>query len=78
MQTLNVEAHVGADGHLRVDVPVELPPGSLRAVLVVDDTGIAEGHPMETALLSQNALAEEWDRPEEEKAWKHLQSAMSS
>ena len=28
-----------------------------------------------TALLSEAALAEDWDRPEEDAAWSHLQSA---
>jgi len=27
----------------------------------------------ETALLSEPALGEDWDRPEEDKAWSHLQ-----
>lgn len=27
----------------------------------------------ETALLSEQALAEDWDRPEEDEAWSHLQ-----
>jgi hypothetical protein len=78
MQTLMVEAHVGDDGHLRVDVPTDLPTGHIKAVLVLDDVNSLESHPMETALLSQQALAEDWDRPEEDEAWKHLQSAMSS
>jgi len=78
MQTLMVEAHVGDDGHLRVDVPTDLPTGDIKAVLVLDDVESLELHPMETALLSQQALAEDWERPEEEEAWKHLQSAMSS
>ncbi|MGE3887221.1 MAG: hypothetical protein AB7H81_12370 [Vicinamibacterales bacterium] len=29
--------------------------------------------PSETALLSEAALAEDWSRPEEDEAWKHLQ-----
>jgi hypothetical protein len=29
----------------------------------------------ETALLSEFALAEDWNRPEEEAAWRHLQPA---
>lgn len=29
----------------------------------------------ETALLSEQALAEDWSRPEEAEAWSHLQSA---
>ena len=28
----------------------------------------------ETALLSEAALAEDWDRPEEDEAWSYLQS----
>jgi len=32
----------------------------------------------ETALLSEAALAEDWDRPEEEVAWSHLQSAQQA
>jgi len=28
----------------------------------------------ETALMSESALAEDWLRPEEDKAWSHLQS----
>lgn len=28
----------------------------------------------ETALLSEAALAEDWDRPEEDAVWSHLQS----
>lgn len=29
----------------------------------------------DTALLSEAALAEDWNRPEEDKAWAHLQQA---
>lgn len=29
----------------------------------------------ETALLSEEALAEDWNRTEEEEAWSHLQQA---
>ena len=29
----------------------------------------------ETALLSEQALAEDWNKPEEEEAWSHLQPA---
>ena len=32
----------------------------------------AIGRP-ETALLSEAALAKDWERPEEDEAWKHLQ-----
>jgi len=32
----------------------------------------------ETALLSEKALAQDWNRPEEEAAWAHLQPRKSS
>ncbi len=35
------------------------------------DTSTAEIS--ETALLSEQSLAEDWNRPEEDKAWSHLQ-----
>lgn len=31
----------------------------------------------ETALLSEPALAEDWNRPEEDEAWSHLQAVVS-
>jgi hypothetical protein len=37
---------------------------------------ILEEEPVaETALLCEAALAEDWNRPEEDEAWAHLQSA---
>jgi len=30
------------------------------------------GYPLETAILSEAALAEDWDSPQEDEAWKHL------
>ena len=36
-----------------------------------------ELHPNATALLSEAALAEDWNRPEEDTAWSHLQPARS-
>jgi hypothetical protein len=34
----------------------------------------AAAGPSENALLSEAALAEDWDRPEEDEAWSHLQA----
>ena len=45
---------------------------SRRALLVILDEPGAIGD--ETALLSEAALAD-WNRPEEDAAWSHLQSA---
>jgi len=37
----------------------------------------AEPRADEAALLSETALAEDWDRPEEDAAWSYLQPAES-
>ena len=66
-----VEAVIDERGNVRLLEPVR--PGGVRRALVT----ILEEHPTdrpaETALLSETALAEDWERPEEDEAWKHLQ-----
>jgi hypothetical protein len=64
-----VEAVIDERGNVTLLEPVH--PGGVRRALVT----ILEEQPMggETALLSETALAEDWDRPEEDEAWKHLQ-----
>ena len=41
----------------------------VRVILLDDSPASAE-----TALLSEDALAEDWNREEEDEAWQHLQS----
>ncbi len=36
MTTVKTSASVDNDGHLRVDVPTQLPPGQVDVVLVID------------------------------------------
>ncbi|MEW6360470.1 MAG: hypothetical protein AB1696_29335 [Planctomycetota bacterium] len=66
-----VEAVVDEQGNVRLLEPVHLP--AARRALVT----ILESEPItivaETALLSEPALAQDWDRPEEDAAWSHLQ-----
>jgi len=66
-----VEAVVDDEGRVRLLQPVHL--GSIRRALVVilDEP---EGIDDETALLSEASLSD-WNRPEEDAAWSHLQSA---
>lgn len=67
-----IEATVGKDGTVRLHKKVKLP-GPRRAIVTIlldETTPVAE-----TALLSESALAEDWNRPEEDEAWAHLQSA---
>jgi len=66
-----VEAVIGKDGTVRLLEAVPLP-GPRRALVTILDEEPAVV-PNETALLSQAALAADWDRPEEDAAWSHLQ-----
>ncbi len=74
LQTL--EAVIDEQGNVRLLEPISLP--TARRALVT----ILEGEPIsaipETALLSEPALAEDWNRPEEDEAWSHLQQVQSS
>ena len=65
-----VEAVIDEQGNVKLLEPVR--PTSARRALVT----ILEEEPVtETARLSEAALAEDWNRPEEDEAWAHLQSA---
>ena len=68
------EATVDPSGnvHLKESLPFT---GPRRAVVVIlDDATPALD---ETALLSEAALAVDWNRPEEDAAWAYLQSEKS-
>jgi len=66
-----VEAVVDDQGKVRLLQPVHLGSSRRALVVILDEPG-AIGD--ETALLSEAALAD-WNRPEEDAAWSHLQSA---
>ena len=68
MRTL--EAVVERDGHIRLLEPVELPRSRRVLVTILEDEYVGAS---ETALLSEAALGEDWNREEEEEAWRHLQ-----
>ena len=63
-----IEAVVEKDGSLRLLENVDLRAGE-RALVTL----LGEDDPSETALLSQPALAADWEREEEDEAWAHLQ-----
>lgn len=66
-----VEATIDEQGIVRLQEAVALS-GPHRALVTILEE---EPHVNATALLSEAALAEDWDRPEEEAAWLHLQPA---
>jgi hypothetical protein len=65
-----VEAVIETDGSVRLVEPVRVPRPRRALVTILDEDSESE-----TTLLSEAALAEDWDRPEEEEAWRHLQPA---
>ncbi len=64
-----VEATIDEQGNVRLLEPVQLPKAQRAFVTILTD----EIDIPETALLSEPSLAEDWNRPEEEAAWSHLQ-----
>ncbi len=66
-----IEAVIDERGNVRLLEPVQLPAARRALVTILEErpaAGIAE-----SALLSEAALAEDWNRPEEDEAWSHLQ-----
>ena len=45
--------------------------------LVEADLEMSDASSMETTLLSEKSLARDWDTPEEDEAWLHLESLPS-
>lgn len=66
-----VEAIVETDGKVRLLEDVQLTK-SRRALVTILEDEPASTFPV-TALLSEQALADDWNRPEEDEAWSHLQ-----
>jgi hypothetical protein len=66
-----VEAIIEPDGKVQLLEDVQLTESHRALVTILDDEP-ASTVPV-TALLSEQALAEDWNRPEEDEAWSHLQ-----
>ena len=65
-----LKAVVEKDGSLRLLEDIELETGEQVLVTV----HVAEPSENDTALLSEAALAQDWEREEEDEAWTHLQN----
>ena len=63
-----VEATIETDGRIHLLEPIRLGHSCRAIVTIIEEPNVAE-----TALLSQQTLAHDWERPEEEVAWSHLQ-----
>ncbi len=70
IQTVEAVVETGGQVRLLSDVRITSPRRALVMILEEPPPGV----PGETALLSEAALVD-WNRPEEDAAWAHLQSA---
>jgi hypothetical protein len=68
-----VEAVIDERGTIRLLEPVQVARNHRALVTILDEDPAPSVH--ETALLSERALAEDWNRPEEDAAWSYLQQA---
>lgn len=68
-----VEAIIEPDGRVLLLESVQIKEPRRALVTILEDEPAARIS--ETALMSEQALAEDWSRPEEDAAWSHLQRA---
>lgn len=64
----SVEATIETNGEVHLLEPLHVDHICRAIVTIID-----EPHIPESALLSQSSLSHDWDRPEEDAAWSHLQ-----
>ncbi|MDZ7292401.1 MAG: hypothetical protein ONB44_22545 [candidate division KSB1 bacterium] len=67
-----VQAVIDKNGQVRLLENVQLSKPR-RALVTILDEEVFDEIPNITALLSESALATDWNRPEEDEAWAHLQ-----
>jgi len=67
-----IEAVIDKQGKVQLLQDVRLSQSRRALVTILEEKPMVAVS--ETALLSEAALAEDWDRPEEDEAWSYLQS----
>ncbi len=68
-----LEAIIDEGGHVQLLEKIELKAAHKALVTILDEP--AQPNANETALLSEVSLEQDWNRPEEDAAWSHLQPA---
>lgn len=69
-----VEAIIEPNGEVRLVEPVHVSSPRRALVTILEESPSVH----DAAVLSEGALAEDWNRPEEDAAWAHLQPGKSS
>ena len=65
-----VEAEIDEQGNVRLLEAIQLSSVRRALVTILED---GEGDTFDTALVSEAALASDWNKPKEVQAWSHLQ-----
>ena len=68
-----VEAVIEPNGEVHLVEPIRVQSPRLALVTILEEAPIVH----DAALLSETALAEDWNRAEEDAAWAHLQPSKS-
>ena len=68
-----IEATIDPKGNINLSEPVKLSSSCRALVTILEEVPLIQIN--EEALLSEVALVEDWNRPEEDEAWQHLQEA---
>ena len=66
-----VEAIIETNGEVHLVEPLQMPSPRRALVTILEESPTVN----DAALLSEAALAEDWNRAEEDAAWAHLQPA---
>ena len=64
----SIEATIESDGIVHLKEPIHLDGPHTAIVTIIEKSIVSE-----TALLSEIALAEDWNKLEEDEAWSHFQ-----
>lgn len=68
-----IEAIIEKNGQIRLLENIQITKQRRALVTILDEETIEE-HSNIISLLSEQSLAIDWNRPEEDEAWAHLQS----
>jgi hypothetical protein len=71
-----IEASIDEKGNVLLQGPIRLPEKRRALVVILEEAPAFSVS--ETVLLSESVLAVDWNRPEEDEAWLHLQNEQSS
>ncbi len=66
----SIEGIIDQDGKLKILGQIKLPKS--RRVIITILNEAPDDESFDLALLSELALARDWERPEEDAAWSHL------